>query len=592
MRAEASAEFHVYGKIGYQRDGSILTVGKWRAYNYNNGTPSETDPCLLHVYSSAMMTGPDNTTNDLALIVSSPGNTAFYNIVINIEPGVILQSNRMFLDIYSGTTANVDGVHMYGTALTEDGEYQDARTSSYAIRVNSATLNLSNVEYNAASYHFLRVQNAGTLERSDKAVVTLDNCSVLTEAGYLPIHVGGSNNTDLVINSGHYENTYNGNIILFDTDDKDKKGEPDSTGVTTINGGTFKKYYSAGMFKVQGHRDIIVNGGSFETYNGSIFGMAYEAGKAITGSLTITGGDFSCYKSYAFNQGTNANFVTDLDITVTGGNFYIGRDNDPLTGEVKTASGVFYMNGNSTLTITGGTLESELLTEYANAYMVVVLGDSTANISGGFFQLRTNGGSTLLAQGNGVLNISGGYFASNGDYVARPMAGKSTNAQNANGAVTTESFAELNISGGVFVLNNRTGSYTHPVNAVISNGGSEQYGLLTISGGIFINARDEAYGTDVSKSYGLSNQVILKYNNVGGVRIDGGIMLASPAQEYFYFTYGNADGGYSIPEGNIGIRKGVTPTVTIGGMTYYYGSYAMNTPLASELDAAVDAAEQ
>ena len=612
LRAENQCIFEVYGKLGYNRDGSIGTEGAWTPINWNGGHTSLTDETGLsadiYIGGTAMLATPDNTTATRYTISvatywdnpdeSGASNNDYresYNINVTAAPGAIFQTNYGVIDARAGTYVDFDGVNIYSTKVPAAGEeYEYAKCAKgYAILLYNASASLKNIEYHGTANHFALLQTTiggmptgwdqdAWIEAYDETVV-VENCTIkMSEGGYLPFHVAGSTHTDLIIESGHYENIKTGNLILFSPD---AEGSAASTGKTTINGGYFLKAWSAGMFKVQGHREIEVNGGTFESYTGAIFGMTYEGGQQLTGSITINGGDFVTHTSTMFNMG-HENVA--IDFVVNGGEFRLRRGVDPVDGEALTPGKIFYVRGTSSLTINDGYFEIEEMIPYANTSLIETVDYSTCTINDGYFLHLSNGSTGVLAREDSVLTINGGYIASNGDFVARTMWGSVTNGTNTNGAITNPSNALLIINGGVLELLNRTAHYTHITNAVLSDGGTAEYGTLIVNGGILINSRDTAVGEDVSKGYGLSRQVIMKYNTVGSVIINGGLMAATPAQDYFYFTYGNADGGISIPATNISIRKDGATCNPFGSREYYFASYSQNTLLAPELDSAMD----
>lgn len=592
LRVKGDADVEIYGCVGFYRDGSIGELGYWVAYNYEDGqaeiAPETGKSADLLIAPSAKIAGPNNNQDAQYLIRSrfytngTTDYTQLFSVNITIQPGAVLQSNTALMDARCGTQLNIDGVEIYSSNVNEDGTYNEySSVKGYAFYLHGVGGTFKNIEFYNETTSFAYIASAGSPFSVEKGTLVFEDCVLVTGSNKCIFVVAAPNDTNITINSGHYENKMNGNLILFGAQED---GVADSKGVLTINGGTFLKYYSAGMFKVQGNRQIVINGGDFKSYNGAILGLTWESGQTLAPSIEINGGFFETHSSYMFYAGhDNAN----IDLTVNDGEFYVTRATDPVKGDARTPTGIFYLDGESTLTVNGGFFETEEC-DYFNSYLVRMMDKSICHINGGDFYHLSNGGQAILSSESSTININGGYIISNGDFVARTMAGASKSGTTLNPTVTAYSDATLNVNGGVLMLINRTGNYTHPTNAVVSDGGTEQFGHLNINGGILINARDVAFGEDVSSGYGISRQVVLKYHTVGTVVINGGIMVASPAQDYFYFSYGNADVGYSIPATNLGIQKGSAPTIDLGGYSFYYASYAMNTLVAPELEAAMD----
>ena len=148
------------------------------------------------------------------------------------------------------------------------------------------------------------------------------------------------------------------------------------------------------------------------------------------------------------------NVVLERDIAVQNAlNIESGKNiTIDLNGKTVTASGNFAKVSDGTLTLTGGTIESDNT-------IVNVIQNGVAIVDGGTYK-STGNKIAMYAENGGKIIVNGGTFTAN-EFVLSPQKG-----------------GEVTVNGGTFTAND---------NAVIATNGSNGYGRnrITINGGTF-----------------------------------------------------------------------------------------------------------
>ncbi len=588
VRLAGSADVTVYGSLGYYRDGSIPTSGAYRCINYNGDTSyiaGTGEQCTIYLASTAKLASPVGSKSLPLVNLAITDNSVAYDILLTAEAGASFTTDASVLNATAGAQVVFDDVVIQNTTPAEDGSFTGG---NYAFQMNGAGGVFKNMKYYGTK--FMTVDSKG-MAKQDALTITFEGDNeIIGKSSATLFNVASSCNTDIVINDGYYYSEV-GNIFYGAADEETTTNF--SEGKLIVNDGTFYKDNgnNVSMFACLGSYDIVIEGGFFHNaYNALIFGMSngtttdkgvvtFAAAPCST-EITINGGEFEIWYGWLYSDehATNETKLTINDCYV------MAESGVDYAGTARTATGIMRIGGKCEATINGGTFETE---EFAAAKACdIIQTRHTANVTINDWTVyhRSGSESAIRVMGDATVVINGGWMESNARFVVRTMGGKNTTT-----AVTTPSKAILKVYGGTMILNpSHPKLSTSSSNCVIGNGGSTEFGHVYIYGGQFINKND---ADPLTPDSAYARQVLGQINPFGDFEVHGGIMIATAAQDYFFFVDANTDAdGVAIPTVNIPIVKGVTSTYEVDGRTYYYLAYGIGSSLlVPELQTSFDA---
>jgi fibronectin-binding autotransporter adhesin len=477
-------------------------------------------------FSSFTNAGGTYTVGNALSIGRANGSTATGTTSFTVTSGTVTAggSGAITLSI-SGSVSNATtqlnlngGVFQSGTAIT----------STFGTGTNNA---------NVVNF------GGGTLRgtRTNQTLLSTDMTAVTLNAGGGTIDLGsGITNTIAasMTGVGGLTKTGSGTLILTGSNNAYVGNTAVSTGTLQIGDGSSLAGSLPGNIALQNNSGITFASTANQTYAGLISGTGSLTKSGAGGVLTLSGNGSVIRNGITLNSGAIVN--TGSVSTGSGGN----------AGNVAVDSGTYTNQG-----------QHQLVGSLSVAAGASVVNSGTMTMGGGsFFQVNGTG----AGQNSGAMNVN--FFRLNGGANATP----STFVNNANGAMTIDSFilgdggfgSFTNNGGRLTVTNNfgqfsigrATGSTTGTSALTISSGtvtvnadgsqatfrlgawgnASNTAGVINLSGGIFETvagiAQSTSTGTNNSAFVnfaggtlrGLTNGATLLSSNLTGVALNAG----------------------------------------------------------------------
>ncbi len=486
-------------------------------------------------------------TITLSGIISGLGGS-----IIKTGTGSLILNNA---NIYTGGTTLTEGALIVGNtsalgtgslilnggALQSNGSLSIANNYSQTAgsTINGANnLTLSGTSNLASSTTLLVSNTAGT--------VTLSN--IISGAGGITL-----NGNSLVLSAA---NSYTGGtIVTAGTLQLDISSALVATGAVTVNGGTLDLN---GTTQTIG--DLSGNGGSITMGGGSLTfgttspstaysGVVSEAGNLIkqnSGAFVLSGNN-SFSGNTRVDAGTlvigNTNALGSSSLTLNGGTLQSNATFAISNNYLLTANSA--INGTNSLTMSGiGALGSNVLT-VANTVGTINLGGVISGVGGSILQ---NGiGGTLLLSGVGANTYTGGVTLTAGTLVVGKASALGTGNLVLNGGA-------LQSNGSLSIANN----FSQTANSTI-NGANN----LTLSGTGNLGSNTTLLVNNTAGTITLSNAI----GGAGGIALNGNILVLSGANSY--------TGGTIVTAGTLqlGTSNALAP---IGGVTVNGGIFDVN----------------